>query len=214
VVEQAQKPNVTLSGRRRRRWRRVGLVIALGALAGFALVWYAVQGGRQPVFDATLEGAYPDISRAMQAVAATTPDGASMSSGDLFRIVTRSGFRRLDDQSVLEFVQLRANLAQTDDAATCAELWSGNTRNLVPAIEAQPNDQQRQWAELFDHAALATINNLPIMPSPTADLLELGKILGRDAASWPRRTSHLIRTPQLRPVWNPRCQVAPCILQP
>jgi hypothetical protein len=98
------------------------LVIVLGALAGFALVWYAVQGEQQPVFDATLEGAYPDISRAMQAVAATTPDGASMSSGDLFRIVTRSGFRRLGDQSVLEFVQLRANLAQTDDAATCAEL--------------------------------------------------------------------------------------------
>jgi hypothetical protein len=112
VVEQAQTPNVTLSGRRRRRWRRVGLVIVLGALAGFALVWYAVQGEQQPVFDATSEGAYPDISRAMQAVAATTPDGASMSSGDLFRIVTRSGFRRLGDQSVLEFVQLRANLAQ------------------------------------------------------------------------------------------------------
>jgi hypothetical protein len=167
-------------------------MIVLGALAGFALVWYAVQGEQQPVFDATLEGAYPDISRAMQAVAATTPDGASMSSGDLFRIVTRSGFRRLDDQSVLEFVQLRANLAQTDDAATCAELWSGNTRNLVSAIEAQPDDQQRQWAELFDHAALATINNLPIMPSPTADQLQVA--LSRTSAKLSRSDFDLVKS--------------------
>jgi len=83
------------------------------------------------------------------------------------RIAKRQTTRRLDDQSLLKLTSLRADLAQRSDVATCAALWSGDSVNLVPAIETLPDDQQRQWAQLFDQAAMATANGVPVQSAPT-----------------------------------------------
>jgi hypothetical protein len=156
--------------RRRSRWgRRLLIVVALFAIASFALTRYAVQheGPAPWVFQATLEQSYPNIAKAMDSVAMRSPDGASMIASQLLSAAAISGFRSLDDQSLMNFTTLRSEPTQQSDVATCAGLWSGNPLNLVPAIEALPDDQQRQWAELFDRAAVATINRAPSPPAPS-----------------------------------------------
>jgi hypothetical protein len=157
--------------RRRSRWgRRLLIVIVLFAIAGFALTRYVMQQqGPQPsVFRATLEQGYPNIVKAMSINDANVP-GGKMNPDEVLRFTAKDGLQRLDDASIAKLVQLRARLAGEADQRTCAALWSGDRMNLVPAIESLPDDQQRQWATLFDQAAAAVVNNAPRRPAPTAE---------------------------------------------
>jgi hypothetical protein len=162
---------------RRSRWgRRLLFVIIVGGVAGFALTRYEMRPVPVPivtprlsVFQATMEQAYPTIVRAAKLTASQIPGGESMPAGQLMSAAASGGFRRLDDPSLAQLVLLSAELAQRADPETCAMLWSGGAgAAFVPAIEKLPADQQHKWARIFDHAALASIEGLPLRPPPTA----------------------------------------------
>ncbi len=185
--------------RKRSRWgRRLLIVIVLFALAGFALMRYAMQRQGPSVFQATLEESYPNVAKAMDSVARRSPDGASMTASQLMSAAAVSGFRGLDDQSLMNFTTLRSELAAQSDVTTCAGLWSGNPQNLVPAIEALPDDQQRQWAELFDRAAVAAMNGAPGLPapSPAAFQQSMNRIVGQMSSSDAQLLKQVLEDPQ------------------
>jgi hypothetical protein len=187
--------------RGRSRWgRRLLFVIVLFAVAGFVMTRYAMQrqGPPRSVFQATLEQSYPNIAKAMDTVAMRTPNGAAMTASQLMSAAAISGFRSLDDQSLMNFTVLRSELALQSDVATCAGLWSGNPQNLVPAIEALPDDQQRQWAELFDRAAVATINRAPSppAPSPAAFQQAMNRAVGGMSSSDAQLLNSVLEDPQ------------------
>ena len=163
-------PNVTAPKRRSRWGRRLMLVIVLCVAAGFALTWYAIRNAPAPsTFQTTLEQGHANISKAAVITAARVSGGQSMPADEVFRASAKEGLKRLDDASIMTLIRLRADLAARTDPKTCAALWSGDNLNLVPAIEALPDDQQQQWAELFDQAAAATVNNAPIRSAPSAE---------------------------------------------
>ena len=119
-------------------------------------------------FQATLEQGYPNISKAAVITVGKIPGNQSMSADEVYRATARDGLQRLDDASLMTLIRLRADLANRADLKACAALWSGDNANLVPTIETLPDDQQHQWAELFDQAAAATVNGIPIRPAPSA----------------------------------------------
>jgi hypothetical protein len=172
----ASKPAKT-QPRKRSRWgRRLLFVIILGLVGGFALTRYempqvaqqmAQNVPPQSVFQASLVQAYPTIAQATRQIASKTPGGGS--TNQLVSAAATDGFRRLDDAWLAKLVWLSAELANRADTQTCAMLWSGGEgAAIVPAIEQLPVDQQRKWARIFDRAALASVNNLPLRPAPSA----------------------------------------------
>lgn len=165
-----QTAKATAPRRRPRRGRRLLLVIVIFLFAGFALTWYAVRNAPTPsAFQTTLEQGYANISKAAVITAGRVPGSQSMPANEVFRATAADGLERLDDASIMTLIRLRADLANRADPKTCAALWSGDNVNLVAAIESLPDDQQQQWAELFDRAAAATVNNTPIRPAPSPE---------------------------------------------
>jgi hypothetical protein len=147
-------------------------------------------GAPESVFQTTLEDGYPQIVKAMDVVALQSPVTASMPVAGVLRVVASEGFRRLDDQSLLRLTSLRADLAQQSDLATCAGLWSGDLSNPVPAIEMLPDAQQREWAQLFDRAAIAAANHTTPLPAPSPAQFQLA--LNRMVAAMPPADFDLI----------------------
>ncbi len=122
------------------------------------------------VFASAMQNDYRNIFEAALLTGVQAPNGQSMPLDQLLALSSRDGLQRLDDGSISDLVRLRQELAQQSDTAPCAGIWSGSiARNLVPAIEKLPDDQQRQWAAIFNRAAEATINKVPIRPAPTPD---------------------------------------------
>ena len=99
----------------------------------------------------------------------TDSGSRSMPADEVFRATAADGLERLDDASIMTLIRLRAELADRARPKACAALWSGDNVDLVAAIESLPDDQQQQWAELFDRAAAATVNHTPIRPAPSAE---------------------------------------------
>jgi hypothetical protein len=123
-----------------------------------------------PAFQQAMQVNYRDLFEAAIITGAQDPNGASMPLERLLAAASRDGLQRLNDQSIAELVRLRSELANRADLATCAGLWSGSmARGFVPAVESLHPQQQREWAQLFDQAARATINRMPIRPAPTPD---------------------------------------------
>ena len=184
---------VTTPPRRKRHWGRRLLFLIFLVFAGLVAARYvARRAATESVFQAALEDGYPQIAKAMSVVAVQTPNAAAMPVADLLRVVAAQGFQRLDDQSMLTLTNLRADLAQQSDVATCAGLWSGDPSNLVPAIETLPDDQQRQWAQLFDQAAVATINHAPIRPVPSPQQFQVA--LNRTVAAMPAADLDVVKS--------------------
>ncbi|HUA33422.1 MAG TPA: hypothetical protein VMA09_07445 [Candidatus Binataceae bacterium] len=158
---------------RRSRWgRRLLFVIILGLVAGFILTRYDMHPsaeGNQPesVFQATLVQSYPTISRATNQIASQAAGGSSMTASQLLTAAANDGFRRLDDASLGKLLWLSSELANRANTQSCAMLWSGGAGEaFVPAIEQLPVDQQRKWGRIYDRAALASINGLPVRRAP------------------------------------------------
>jgi hypothetical protein len=167
--------------------RRVLTLIALLAL--LVVIWIEVQRTYQPpgavtnrlgtaptVFETSMQKGYPDIVEAMltagaRAANAQHLDASHINAAAVVQFVAAQGFQRLDDPTLTSIVRLRSDFVAHADPEACAEMWSGGGNNevLVRAIEALPDDQQRQWAQLFDLAAIATIKNQPAVPPPPAD---------------------------------------------
>ena len=98
----------------------------------------------------------------------------SIDSAYVVRLATTDGFQRLDDPPLLQMMHLRADLARRADVATCADLWNGERYDaVVRAIEASTADKQRQWAVIFDDAAIATFNQKPMRQPPGANEVHL-----------------------------------------
>jgi hypothetical protein len=163
-----------------RRHRRMGRIAAVALSIVFAMAAALVCGAEasaagSPAASATasefrkaMERGYQNFFEAALVTGAHAPNGASMSLNRLLALSSRDGLQRLDDGSISDLVRLRSELARESDTATCAGIWSGSiAQNLVPAIEKLPVDQQRQWAMIFNRAAQATINKVPIRPAPT-----------------------------------------------
>jgi len=158
----------------------------IAVLALLAVIWVVVQrtyqmpgavttGTARTVFETSMQKGYPDIVEAAlvagaRAANAQHIDASHIDSAAVVRLAAEQGFQRLDDPTLLSIVRLRSDFVEHADPEACSELWSGeNSDVLVRAIETLPDDQQRQWAQLFDTAAIATIKNQPAMPAPPAD---------------------------------------------
>jgi hypothetical protein len=160
----------------------------IAVLALLAVIWVVVQRTYQlpgavttepatarSVFETSMQKGYPDIVEAAlvagaRAANAQHIDASHIDSAAVVRLAAEQGFQRLDDPTLLSIVRLRSDFVEHADPEACSELWSGeNSDVLVRAIESLPDDQQRQWAQLFDTAAIATIKNQPAMPAPPAD---------------------------------------------
>lgn len=116
-----------------------------------------------------MERNYQNVFAAAMIIGAQTPNGASIPLERLLALTSRDGLQRLDDPSIGNLIRLRSEFANSGDTVTCAGIWSGSTGNLVPAIEKLPTDQQRQWADLFNQAALAIMQRVPARPAPAPD---------------------------------------------
>jgi hypothetical protein len=161
----------------------------IAVLALLVVVWFEVQrssklpdavtsgvGTAPTVFETSMQKGYPDIVEAMltagaRAANAQHLDASQINAAAVVHLAAAQGFQRLDDPTLTSIVRLRSDFVAHADAEACAEMWSGSGNNelLVRAIETLPDDQQRQWAQLFDLAAIATIKNQPAMPPPSAD---------------------------------------------
>lgn len=161
----------------------------IALLALLVVIWIEVQrthqlpgavtnglGTAPTVFETSLQKGYPDIVEAMLTAGARAAnaqhfDPSRINAAAVVQFVAAQGFQRLDDPTLTSIVRLRSDFVAHADPEACAEMWSGGGNNevLVRAIEALPDDQQRQWAQLFDLAAIATIKNQPAVPPPPAD---------------------------------------------
>jgi hypothetical protein len=177
--------------------RRFLTLIALLAL--LVVIWIEVQrtyqlpgavtnglGTAPTVFETSLQKGYPDIVEAMltagaRAANAQHLDASRINAAAVVQFVAAQGFQRIDDPTLTSIVRLRSDFVAHADPEACAEMWSGGGNNemLVRAIEALPDDQQRQWAQLFDQAAIATIKNQPAVPPPPADQFDdaMGRLM-------------------------------------
>ncbi len=147
-------------------------------------------GTAPTVFETSMQKGYPDIVEAMltagaRAATAEHLDASKINAAAVVQFVAAQGFQRLDDPTLTSIVRLRSDFVAHADPEACAEMWSGGGNNevLVRAIEALPDDQQRQWAQLFDQAAIATIKNQPAVPPPPAD--QFNDAMGRLMATMP-----------------------------
>ncbi len=162
---------------------RAKFLTLLAVVAGLLVLWIVlVRGFRTPsadtssaaptVFEAALQRGYPDIVSALLAAGASDTNGQHLDASHIdaagvVRLAAAQGFKRLDDPTLIAVARLRSDFVRRADPEACAEMWSGGNSNvLIHAIEALPDDQQRNWAELFDTAALATIKNQPVVPAP------------------------------------------------
>jgi hypothetical protein len=133
-------------------------------------------GTAPTVFETSMQKGYPDIVEAMltagaRAANAEHLDPSHIDAAAVVQLAAAQGFQRLDDPTLTSIVHLRSDFIAHADPEACSEMWSGGGNNevLVRAIETLPDDQQRQWAQLFHLAAIATIKNLPAVPPPPAD---------------------------------------------
>jgi len=155
------------------------LVIVLIAVQRTSKLPDAVTNGlgtAPSVFETSMQKGYPDIVEAMLTAGARAAnsqhlDASQINAAAVVQLAAAQGFQRLDDPTLTSIVRLRSDFVAHADPEACAEMWSGGGNNelLVRAIEALPDDQQRQWARLFDLAAIATIKNQPAVPPPPAD---------------------------------------------
>lgn len=160
----------------------------IAVLALLAVIWVVVQrtyktpgavtaepATARTVFETSMQRGYPDIVQAVlmagaHAANAQHIDASDIDAAAVVRLAAGQGFQRLDDPTLMLIVRLRSDFVEHADPEACSEMWSGGNNDvLVRAIEALPDDQQRQWAQLFDMAAIATIKNQPPMPAPPPD---------------------------------------------
>jgi hypothetical protein len=169
----------------------------IAVLALLAVIWVVVQrtnqmpgavttepGTAPTVFETSMQKGYPDLVQAVlvagaRAANAQHIDASHIDAAAVVQLAAEHGFRRLDDPTLLSIVRLRSDFVEHADPEACAEMWSGGGSSdvLVRGIEALPDDQQRQWAQLFDMAAIATIKNQPAMPAPSA--VQFNDAMGR-----------------------------------
>ncbi len=168
----------------------------IAVLALLAVIWVVVQrtykmpgavttepGTARTVFETSMQRGYPDIVEAVLMAGAREAnaqhiDASHIDAAAVVRLAAEQGFQRLDDPTLMLIVRLRSDFVEHADPEACSEMWSGGNNDvLVRAIEALPDDQQRQWAQLFDMAAIATIKNQPAMPAPPA--VQFNAAMGR-----------------------------------
>jgi hypothetical protein len=122
----------------------------------------------QTPFEKALQPYYPDIVKALLINGVVDPDLKGANAEQMTAAMFTNGMQVLDDDTALEVLKLRAEMAKQASTEVCAQMWTGNYGpSLMQQIDALPENQQRVWAVIFDRAAQAiTRTDMLIYPHP------------------------------------------------
>jgi hypothetical protein len=122
----------------------------------------------QTSFEKALQPYYGDIAKALLINGVADPDLKGASAEQMTAAMVINGMQVIDDETALEVLKLRAEMAKRAATEVCAQMWTGDYGpSLMKQIDSLPENQQRVWAEVFDRAALALIRtDEPIVPQP------------------------------------------------
>ena len=122
----------------------------------------------QTPFEKALQPYYPDIVKALLINGVVDPDLEGANADQMAAAMFTNGMQVIDDDTALEVLKLRAEMANRASTEVCAQMWTGNYGpSLIKQIDALPENQQRVWAQIFDRAARAvTRTDDPIVPQP------------------------------------------------
>jgi hypothetical protein len=122
----------------------------------------------QTPFEKALQPYYPDIVKALLINGVVDPDLKGANADQMTASMFANGMQVLDDDTALEVLKLRSEMANRASTEVCAQMWTGNYGpSLIKQIDALPENQQRVWAVIFDRAARAIIRvDDPIYPRP------------------------------------------------
>jgi hypothetical protein len=125
----------------------------------------SVTAAPESAFERSLRPFYPDIAKALVINGVIDPDLKNANAEQMAAALATNGLQRLDDNSALRLLALRADMARRADAGVCARMWSrmyGDS--LARQIGLLP--EQREWAEIFHRAALAIVRGDAPVPAP------------------------------------------------
>jgi hypothetical protein len=127
-----------------------------------------ISNPNQTPFEKALQPYYPDIMKALLINGVVDPDLKGANADQMTAAMFTNGMQVLDDDTALEVLKLRSEMAKQASAEVCAQMWTGNYGpSLIKQIDALPENQQRVWAMIFDRAARAIIRtDEPIYPRP------------------------------------------------
>jgi hypothetical protein len=122
----------------------------------------------QTPFEKALQPYFPDIVKALLINGAVDPDLEGASAEQMTAAMFTNGLQVIDDDTALEVLKLRSEMANRANTEVCARMWTGDYGpSLIKQIDALPENQQRVWAQIFDRAARAIIRtDEPIPPQP------------------------------------------------
>jgi hypothetical protein len=122
----------------------------------------------QTPFEKALQPYYPDIVKALLINGVVDPDLKGANADQMTESMISNGMQVLDDDTALEVLKLRAEMANQASTEVCAHMWTGDYGpSLMNQIDALPGNQQIVWAEIFDRAAQAIVRaDEPIPPQP------------------------------------------------
>jgi hypothetical protein len=121
----------------------------------------------QTPFEKALQPYYPDIVKALLINGVVDPDLKGASADQMTAAMVTNGMQVIDDDTALEVLKLRAEMANRANTEVCAHMWTGDyDPSLIQQINALPDNQQRVWAAIFDRAAQAIIRGKPRIPPP------------------------------------------------
>ena|ERR1022692_2549099 len=122
----------------------------------------------QTPFEKALQPYYPDIVKALLINGVVDPDLKGANAEQMTAAMFTNGMQVLDDDTALEVLKLRAEMANQASTEVCAHMWTGDYGpSLMNQIDALPGNQQIVWAEIFDRAAQAIVRaDEPIPPQP------------------------------------------------
>jgi hypothetical protein len=131
----------------------------------------------QTPFEKALQPYYPDIVKALLINGVVDPDLKGASADQMTTAMVANGMQVLDDDTALEVIKLRSEMANRASTELCAQMWTGDYGpSLIQQIDALPENQQRVWAVIFDRAAQAIIRDddaIPPQPEETEKAMRL-----------------------------------------
>lgn len=152
----------------------------------------------QTPFEKALQPYYPDIVKALLVNGVVDPDLNGANAEQMTAAMFTNGMQVLDDDTALEVLKLRAEMAKRATTEVCAQMWTGNYGpSLMNQIDALPGNQQIVWAEIFDRAAQAIVRtDEPIPPQPAETEAAMSLILNGASPADSSALISAVRNPQ------------------
>ena len=152
----------------------------------------------QTPFEKALQPYYPDIVKALLINGVVDPDLNGANAEQMTAAMVTNGMQVLDDDTALEVLKLRAEMAKQATTEVCAQMWTGQYgTSLMNQIDALPGNQQLVWAEIFDRAAQAIVRaDEPIPPQPEDTKAAMRQILSGASSTDSSALVNAARNPQ------------------